>query len=136
MGPTACFIYPIGGIECKTSSNDFSGRIKTLINNLLPKLLGFALWRWGGEKCCLGCWDQGGHWWAYGLDTLIFMRVDLGQPEYTVVDTHDGVEFRQYEPFVIASVLPDQSGESGLSNGFRRLAGYILAEIIKMRAWP
>ena len=72
-------------------------------------------WVIGIAASLVGAWAGYTHFYEGGL----------GQPEYTVVDTYDGVEFRQYEPFVIASVLPDQTGESGLSNGFRQLAGYI-----------
>ena len=49
----------------------------------------------------------------------------LDQPEYTVLAEHEGVEFRRYEPFVIASVDLQEEGDSGLSSGFRLLAGYI-----------
>lgn len=49
----------------------------------------------------------------------------LGQPAYEVVATSGEVEFRRYAPFVIASTQPETRGRSGLSNGFRVLAGYI-----------
>ena len=49
----------------------------------------------------------------------------LGQPSYDVLAEHDGVEFREYEPFVIASTLPASDGRPGLNSGFRTLAGYI-----------
>ena len=49
----------------------------------------------------------------------------LDQPEYTVLAEQDGVEFRRYEPFVIASVELQEDGDSGLRTGFRALAGYI-----------
>ena len=49
----------------------------------------------------------------------------LGQPEYAIISTSNEIEFRRYEPFVIASTQLDESGESGLSTGFRVLAGYI-----------
>jgi hypothetical protein len=49
----------------------------------------------------------------------------LGQPEYEVLSRSDGIEFRQYQPFVIASTTPKQDGKTGLSSGFRVLAGYI-----------
>ncbi len=50
---------------------------------------------------------------------------NLGQPSYQVVVQKEGVEFRRYEPFVIASTQPDGTGDPGLRNGFRVLAGYI-----------
>lgn len=49
----------------------------------------------------------------------------LGQPTYTVIEQHEGVEFRRYEPFIIASTQPEQRGREGLNKGFRVLAGYI-----------
>ena len=50
---------------------------------------------------------------------------NLGQPSYAVIQETNGVEFRKYEPFVIASTTPDGSGDPGLRTGFRILAGYI-----------
>lgn len=49
----------------------------------------------------------------------------LGQPDYTVVSNEDGIEIRRYQPFLIASTNPTQTGDPGLRNGFRTLAGYI-----------
>ena len=49
----------------------------------------------------------------------------LGQPSYRVVTAQDDVEFRRYEPFVIASTTPSGNGDPGLRNGFRTLARYI-----------
>ena len=54
-----------------------------------------------------------------------FYEGGLGQPEYSVLSTGDDIEFRRYEPFIIASTQLSQSGNSGLSSGFRVLAGYI-----------
>ena len=54
-----------------------------------------------------------------------FYEGGLGQPDYNVLSTSDGIEYRQYKPFIIASTQLNQSGQSGLSNGFRVLAGYI-----------
>jgi hypothetical protein len=49
----------------------------------------------------------------------------LGQPDYAVVDRVDAVEFRHYEPFIVASTPMRAAGQRGLGNGFRVLAGYI-----------
>ena len=49
----------------------------------------------------------------------------LGQPSYTVLKNQGNIEFRAYEPFVIASTTPSGNGDPGLRNGFRTLAGYI-----------
>ncbi len=54
-----------------------------------------------------------------------FYEGGLGQPEYTVVETIDGVEYRRYAPFVIASTQLGEPGDPGLRTGFRVLAGYI-----------
>jgi len=54
-----------------------------------------------------------------------FYEGGLGQPEYSVVETIDGVEYRRYAPFVIASTQLGESGDPGLRTGFRVLAGYI-----------
>ena len=50
---------------------------------------------------------------------------NLGQPSYRVLEQAEGIEFRQYEPFVIASTVQTEQGDPGLRNGFRVLAGYI-----------
>ena len=49
----------------------------------------------------------------------------LGQPDYTVIEEVQDVEFRRYDSFLIASVLPEQEGDQGLRSGFRQLAHYI-----------
>ena len=54
-----------------------------------------------------------------------FYEGGLGQPEYSVVETIDGVEYRRYAPFVIASTQLGEPGDPGLRTGFRVLAGYI-----------
>ena len=49
-----------------------------------------------------------------------FYEGNLGQPEYTVTKQMDDIEFRTYEPFVIATTQLNESGrpwlEDGLSN--------------------
>ena len=54
-----------------------------------------------------------------------FYEGGLGQPSYQVLKTIDGVELRQYDPFVIASTQLNKDGQAGLNSGFRVLAGYI-----------
>lgn len=74
--------------------------------------------------------------WALGITaTLIglwagYTRLyegTLGQPDYTVLAQRDGVEFRRYAPFVIAST-PLAAEETDMSSGFRVLAGYIFGD--------
>lgn len=54
-----------------------------------------------------------------------FYEGGLGQPEYRTLSQANGIEFRHYEPMVIASTQISQRGSTGLSQGFRVLAGYI-----------
>ena len=54
-----------------------------------------------------------------------FYEGGLGQPEYRTLSQANGIEFRHYEPIVIASTQINQKGSTGLSQGFRVLAGYI-----------
>ena len=60
-------------------------------------------------------------WAAY----TVFYEGSLGQPTYTLVDTQDDIEYRRYEPFVVASIQTSEAGRPGLNQGFRTLAGYI-----------
>ena len=73
-------------------------------------------------------------YWALGVVASVFglwagytqfYEGNLGQPDYSVVETQDNVEVRQYAPFVVASTQLGQTGDQGLSSGFRVLAGYI-----------
>ena len=54
-----------------------------------------------------------------------FYEGQLGQPVYAVIARHNDVEFRRYEPFVIATTQLEARGNNSLRNGFRTLAGYI-----------
>ncbi len=48
------------------------------------------------------------------------------EPKYTVVRTEGPCEVRIYEPYIVAeTVVTDADLESGTSEGFRRLAGFI-----------
>ena len=62
-----------------------------------------------------------GIWAAY----TYFYEGNLDQPEYALVSETDGVEFRQYKPFIIATTHASEAGESGLRSGFRVLAKFI-----------
>ena len=72
---------------------------------------------WVGGLACAAV----GLWAGYTQ----FYEGRLGQPDYVVLKRHRAVEFRRYQPFIVASVLLEQRGEQGLRGGFRRLAGYI-----------
>jgi len=72
-------------------------------------------WTLGIAATAIGLWAGYTHFYEGGL----------GQPEYTVLEAKDGVEYRRYAPFVIASTQTNRDGQRGLSSGFRVLAGYI-----------
>ncbi len=55
----------------------------------------------------------------------IFYEGNLGQPTYTLLETEGDIEYRRYEPFVVASIQTSETGRPGLNQGFRKLAGYI-----------
>ena len=73
-------------------------------------------------------------YWSVGIVTTLIglwagytqlYEGGLGQPTYRVLSSQGDMEIRAYEPFVIASTSPRGSGDPGLRNGFRILAGYI-----------
>ena len=51
----------------------------------------------------------------------------LEEPEYSVLVTKDGIEYRQYEPYLLAeTVITEASDRDAAANqGFRRLFNYI-----------
>ncbi len=49
----------------------------------------------------------------------------LEKPSYRVVEARDGIELRDYEPYVVAETEVTGSRESAGNAGFRRLAAYI-----------
>ena len=44
---------------------------------------------------------------------------------YTVIEQHDTIEIRQYQPMLVAETLVDADYASSGSIGFNRLAGFI-----------
>lgn len=75
--------------------------------------------------------------WALGITAALIglwagytqlYEGSLGQPDYTVLARSDGVEFRRYAPFVIASTPLAAAEDSSMSSGFRVLAGYIFGD--------
>lgn len=73
-------------------------------------------------------------YWGVGILALLIMawagytyfyEGNLGQPDYAVLTQEGDVEFRKYEPFLIASTQTQGKGRPGLSSGFRVLADYI-----------
>jgi hypothetical protein len=53
------------------------------------------------------------------------VAVDLEEPPYDLLSTHDGFEVRRYASTVQARVLRSNADGRGNSGGFRRVAGYI-----------
>lgn len=51
----------------------------------------------------------------------------IEEPDFTVIDTRDGVEFREYAPFILAETLIKNANSRSSANnaGFRRLFKYI-----------
>ena len=62
-----------------------------------------------------------GAWIAY----TVLYEGGLGQPDYAVLEERESVEFRRYEPFLIASTSMVGEGDTGLRGAFPVLAGYI-----------
>lgn len=54
----------------------------------------------------------------------------IEEPRYTVIATHDGVEYRQYDAYMVAATLiaGEQDRDTAASQGFRRLFKYISGE--------
>ncbi|MDJ0927899.1 MAG: heme-binding protein [Gammaproteobacteria bacterium] len=53
--------------------------------------------------------------------------VSLEQPSYRVVDKRDGIEYRQYEPYLVSETVIERAGDykDAGNEGFRRLFRYI-----------
>ena len=65
---------------------------------------------------------------ALMLGALSPMALAIEEPRHTVVQQLDGVEVRQYEPYLVAEVVvPGPADEAG-NQGFRLLAGYIFGK--------
>ena len=52
----------------------------------------------------------------------------IEEPQYTVIETGDDFEIRQYEPYIVAEVTVDGSLRRSGNSAFRILAGYIFGE--------
>lgn len=53
------------------------------------------------------------------------MASPIAEPAFEVVSRHDGFDLRQYQPYVVAETRVEGEYRPSLSQGFRRLAGYI-----------
>ncbi len=52
----------------------------------------------------------------------------IEEPQYTVVESGENYEIRQYEPYIVAEVTVDGSLRQSGNSAFRILAGYIFGE--------
>lgn len=67
----------------------------------------------------------------YGTGIYVWKETEqLERPKYTVIQTlSDGVEVRQYEPYIVAETTVDGSGfRESTGEGFRTCAGYIFGK--------
>ena len=67
-----------------------------------------ALWTFGILGALVALWAGYTH----------FYEGNLGQPAYSVTSDQNGIEYRRYEPFVIASTQMDNKGAQALTVGF------------------
>lgn len=52
----------------------------------------------------------------------------IEEPRYTVLESGEGFEIRQYEPYIVAEVTVDGSMRQSGNSAFRILAGYIFGD--------
>ncbi len=52
----------------------------------------------------------------------------IEEPQYTVIESGEDFEIRQYEPYIVAEVTVDGSLRQSGNSAFRILAGYIFGE--------
>jgi SOUL heme-binding protein len=63
--------------------------------------------------------------------TLLFVPLlsqAIEEPKYEVIRQFDGVELRQYQPYVVAEVVLDASADEAGNKAFPILAGYIFGK--------
>jgi effector-binding domain-containing protein len=75
-------------------------------------------------------------WWiaagviALGAAAWGPIMSDVEQAKYTVVEQHDRIEIRDYEPMIIAEVDVSGEREDAINQGFRMIADYIFGNNI------
>lgn len=62
------------------------------------------------------------------LVTAPLLSMAIEEPDYNVVQQLDGVEVRQYAPYVVAQVLVNGSADQAGNDAFPILAGYIFGK--------
>ena len=73
------------------------------------------IWGLVGVAALLAVWAAGSAFAVMGLETA----------RYTVTETRDGYEIRQYPALLVASTESRSTGRGADSENFRKLAGYI-----------
>jgi hypothetical protein len=66
----------------------------------------------------VGAWVLAGLWFKRGVE----------EPRYALLSSDHGIEVRRYEPTIVAVTDVEGEREAALSEGFRRLAGYIFGK--------
>ena len=66
----------------------------------------------------LAAWIGAGFWFKRGVE----------EPSYSVLSNDGDVEVRKYAPQIVATTEVEGDREAALSEGFRRLAGYIFGK--------
>ena len=65
---------------------------------------------------------------AVFLSVLPLASMAIEEPDYEVVQRLDGVEIRQYAPYLVAEVLVSGTADEAGNEAFRILAGYIFGK--------
>jgi len=75
-----------------------------------------------------------------GLAALLAARADASskveEPKFKVLEDHDHIQIREYEPMVLAEVELTGSERDVLERGFRILAGYIFGKNVPASGRP
>lgn len=77
-------------------------------------------------------------WWIIAISIIVILGLILWGPiasrveqaPYTVVETHDNIQIREYAPMIIAQVEVSGNREQAIDRGFRIIADYIFGNNI------
>ena len=65
---------------------------------------------------------------ALGLGSIGSVAAAIEEPEYKVVQQHEGIEVRSYAPYLVAEVVVPGPADAAGNQGFRILAAYIFGK--------
>ncbi len=65
---------------------------------------------------------------ALGLGTIGSVATATEEPQYTVIAQHEGIEVRNYAPYLVAEVVVPGPADAAGNQGFRILAAYIFGK--------